>query len=131
MPLPAIIGHTGSVSGTPAQATSGVPSLQEILNTSFTSTFASSKSARPAIVGATDASPFVLALETITKVRFMAMRVRGGTLKVVVTSAAGTDQAFNLSDVLVWHSPNSGDELTAVKLVGTADLEYVLAGDVS
>jgi hypothetical protein len=105
--------------------------LQELLSTSFTATYGSSKGARPAIVGATDGSPFVLPLETITKVRLIAMRVRGGTLKIKMTSAVGTLQSVNVSDLFLWHAPNSGDEITVIQLVGTADAEYIIAGDVS
>lgn len=131
MALPAIISHTGSLSGSPAASSAGIPSLQEILNTTFTGTYGSSKGGRPAIVGATDGSPFVLSLETITKVRVIVMRVRGGSLKLKLTSAAGSLQSILCSDLFLWHAPNSGDEITGIQLVGTADLEYVLAGDVT
>lgn len=50
---------------------------------------------------------------------------------MLLTSAVGTDQALKVSDLFLWHSPNPGDELTAIKLVGTGDCEYFLAGDVS
>lgn len=103
----------------------------ELLNTSFTGTYGSSKSARPTINGATDGAPFILPFETITKVRVIVMRVRGGTIRLKLTSAAGTDQVIPVSELLVWTSPNAGDEVTAIKIVGTADVEYILAGDVS
>lgn len=101
------------------------------MNTSFNATYGSSKSARPSIIGATDLVPFVIPLETIVKVRMVAFRVRGASLKFLVTSAAGVDQAIKCSDLWLAHMPNAGDEWTAIKVVGTADLEYVLAGDVS
>jgi hypothetical protein len=129
--LPVLISHTGSINGSPAQSSQISPSLQEILNTSFSATYGSSKGSRPSIIGATDLAPFVIPLETIVKVRLMAFRVRGGSLKFKFTSAAGADQALLISDFFLWHAPNAGDEVTAIKAVGTADLEYILSGDVS
>lgn len=132
MALPATISHTGSLSGSPASGSIGAPSLQEILNTSWSGTYGSSKSGRPGIVNATDLLPFTICLETITKVRVLIINVKAGTMKVLVTSAAGIDQAFSISNGnLIMHMPAAGDELTSVKLVGTADIEYVLAGDVT
>lgn len=131
MASPSLVTHTGAVNGSPAQSSAQSPSLTELLNTSFQGTFGSSKGARPTINGATDLVPFVVAFETITKVRMIFMRVRGGTLTVKLTSAKGADQAFPVSDTFVWYSPNAGDEVTAIKLVGTADLEYIICGDVS
>ena len=131
MALPAIIGHNGALNGSPSGTTTGVPSLIELINTSFQSVYGSSKSSRPSIVGATDLIPYVVALETIVKVRVIVIRVRGGGLKMKLTSAAGVDQVIPISDIIVWHSPNAGDEITSIKLVGTADVELVLAGDVT
>lgn len=123
--------HTGSINGSPAQSSISSPSLTELLNTSFTGTYGSSKGARPTINGATDLAPFVIALETITKVRVIVMRVRGGSLVVKLTSAAGTDQAFPVSELFMLSTPSAGSEVTSIKCVGTADLEYVIAGDVT
>jgi hypothetical protein len=103
----------------------------DFLNTSFQGTYGAGKGAAVSIVGATSGSPFILALETIVKVRMLAFRVRGGSLEIRITSAKGTDQAFACSDIFVWHAPFAGDELTAIKCIGTADLEYVISGDVS
>lgn len=124
------IWHNGSVSGQPAIVPNG-PSLADNLNTSFSATYAASKSSRLAVVGATDIAPLVLSLDSITKVRFFALRVLNGpSIKVKLTSAAGADQAQS-GVFFLWHSPNSGDEITAIKLVGTADIELMIAGDVS
>jgi len=128
--VPAIISHQGVLSGSPSASSSGL-TLQEIFNTSFMATFGSSKGARPGIIAATDAVPYTIPLETITKVKCIALRTpNGSTIKMVITSAVGTNQAFNVSGLFLWTGMNSGDEITAIKLVGTADIEYVIAGDV-
>jgi hypothetical protein len=129
--IPAQVTHTGSVSATPTAGSgfSGVPSLQDILNTSFSATYQVRKGAAPSVVGATDLLPFVLPFETITKARMFALRVASGSLKMLLTSAAGADQLLRVSSLFMWHAPNPGDELTAIKLVGTADIEYILCGD--
>lgn len=84
------------------------------------------------IVGATDLLPYIVSLGSIVKVRFIGLRViNGSSIKLLRTSPAGTDQAIKVSSMELWHSPNSGDEVTAIKLVGTADIELLIAGDVS
>lgn len=131
MAIPALITHTGMLNGSPA-ASAGTPCLQEILNTSFSATYQSSKSGRPGIVNATDLSPFVIPFETIVKVRAMAIKVvGGGSVRVKVSTAFGTDQVIPVSGILLWHCPNAGDEITSIKLIGTADIEYVIAGDLA
>jgi hypothetical protein len=125
------IWHAGAVTGS-AHAVPGGPSLMDLLNTSFSWTYGSSKACRPSVVGATDIAPYVVSLDTITKVRFIGIRViNGSSIKLVLTSPSGTDQAFKTSSLWLWNSPNAGDEFTAIKLVGTADIELVIAGDVS
>ncbi len=122
------IWHNGAVSGQPAIVPNG-PSLSDNLNTSFSATYSASKSSRLSVVGATDIAPYVVALDTITKVRFLALRVLNGpSIKLKLTSPAGADQAQS-GTFFLWHSPNSGDEITAIKLVGTADIEIMIAGD--
>ena len=132
MALPVTVAHTGSLGGSPSTGSIGAPSLQEILNTSWSATYGSSKSGRPSIINATDGSPFELDLETITKVRVLVINVKAGSLVIKVTSAHGTEQEFGISNGnLILHMPAAGDELTAIEFVGTADIEYFLAGDVS
>ena len=81
------------------------------------------------IVGATDGSPFVVEFEDITSVRYFLLRVSSGTIKVRLTSAVAALQEFNVSDKFEIHNPVAGDEFTAIALVGTACVEYMLAGD--
>lgn len=129
MALPATIVHNGALAGSPATGSDAL-ALQEILNTSFAGTFGSSKSARPGIIAATDLAPYVVPLETITKVRVIALKLQAGaTIKIRLTSAAGTDQSINVSGLFLWIGQNAGDEVTAIKLVGNADVVYAIAGD--
>lgn len=131
MPQATTIWHSGSVTGRPSPTVGG-PSLQDYLDTSFTGTYSAGTSKRLTVIGATDIAPFTVALDSIAKVRFIGMRiVNGASLKMLLTSASGADQAIKLSSFFLWHSPNAGDEITAIKLVGTADIELMIAGDVS
>jgi len=133
MGLPCNVAHTGALTAAPATGYLNVgPSLSDLLNTSFSATYAGRKSAAPTIINATDGAPYVVNLETITKVRLIGLRVNSGTVVVKLTSAKGADQAFPCSSLLLLHLPFAGDEVTAIKLVASsADIEIVLAGDVS
>ena len=125
----ATIAHSGAVSGYPVGSPCG-PTLSDTLRTDFQGTYSASKSSRLAIVNATNATPYVVALDSITKIRFLALRViNGASIKALLTSPSGSDQAIKTSSLLLWHSPNSGDEITTIKLVGTADIELMIAGD--
>lgn len=82
-------------------------------------------------VASTDPSPYTLPLEGILKVRVFGLRLlSGATMKVKITTALGV-ATFPCSDELVIHSPNPGDEITAIQLIGTGDILYAIAGDVS
>ena len=125
----ATITHSGAASGSPTSSQCG-PTLSDTLRTDFQGTYGASKSSRIAVVAATDAVPYVVSLDSIAKVRFLGLRVvNGSSIKALLTSPSGTDQALKTSSLLLWHSPNSGDEITAIKLVGTADIEIMIAGD--
>lgn len=81
-------------------------------------------------VNGTDSNPFVLSNPNVDLVRFLSIRALGGaSFKVQLTSAVGTNQMFRLSDLLVLHSPNVGDELVAINLIGTGEIEYKMAGE--
>lgn len=125
----ATIWHSGAVTGQPIGSPCG-PTLSDTLRTDFQGTYGASKSSRLAIVGATDAVPYVVAFDSVSKARFLAIRVvNGASIKALLTSPSGTDQAIKVASLLLWHSPNAGDEITAIKLVGTADIELMIAGD--
>jgi hypothetical protein len=118
------------LTGSPGNPSSALPSLQEIANTSFSRTYSQRQAGAPQVINATDLAPFILSLGTVTKIRMLFVRVVGsGVIRLKLTSAAGADQALPLSDLIVWHAPAEGDQITAVKVVGTADLEYTVYGD--
>ena len=106
-------------------------SLTEILNTAFTASYGSMKGARPSIINATAGTPFVVPFETIAKVRLLCLRVRSGHIELSLTTALGALQRFPVSDLFMTHNPYPGDEITAIQIVGTGDVEYVLSGDVT
>ena len=125
----ATISHAGAVTGSPTNSPCG-PTLSDTLRTDFQGTYGASKSSRLAINGATLLVPYTVAMDSVAKARFLGLRVvNGASIQVLLTTPAGTDQAINVSSLLLWHSPNSGDEITAIKLVGTADIELMIAGD--
>lgn len=83
-------------------------------------------------IASTDLSPFVLHSAVVPSARIFALRVVTGTVKVKLTSAAGIDQSLQVSGpegFMMWMSPTAGDEITTIKLIGTADVEYLVAGD--
>lgn len=88
-----------------------------------------SKSARIQ-VDATDLAPFSIPLEGIAAVRLVAVRsTSGASMKLRASSTnGGASQVWPISDVLVAHLPGSGDELTALSLSGTGEVEYLIAG---
>lgn len=128
MAQPVTLTHEGALVSAPASSPS---SLLDRLITSFEFTYQVARTGHPTIIGATDMAPFVIGFEGMTAVRVFGLRVNSGDLKVLVTSASGTDQALNVGGqgVLLWSSPYSGDQLTAIKMVGTADVDYLIAGD--
>lgn len=130
MAQPTIIKHQGSLGANPFCG-SGIGSLVEIADTSFEGTYQASKSCRISVVGATDGAPYTLSLDGIAKVRAFAVKAQAGaTIKARFTSGVGTDQSISATSIII-HSPNSGSEITAIKFVGTADLEVVIAGDLT
>jgi hypothetical protein len=119
----------GAVQAGPANASTTSPSLLDTLSIATLRTYGYKSANSTTINNPSAGTPFVIPLAAITKVRFCLIRVTGASVQVLVTSAAGTDQTFKVSDELVWSSPNEGDQLTAIKLVGVADIEYLIAGD--
>ncbi len=131
MSMPATTIHTGvlTVSQTPGGQSSR---LADQFHTGFVTTCGTSRSMRDTVVGATDGAPFPIALGSISKVRVFAIEARGGQGVVKLTSAAGVKQAIPLGSGSkhVLFFPAAGSELTAIEFVGTADLEYLISGDV-
>lgn len=71
----------------------------------------------------------LLAGMSISAVRGLALRVQNGILTVRVTTPAGADQVFTVSDVLVLHCPVKGSELTKLAAQGSANVELLISGD--
>lgn len=126
-----VLGVVGAVSIAPASSALFTPaSLQQFLSLNLDATYGAAKGMERS-VAVLAASPETLPLEGITKLRFLALRVlSGATMQVWLTTALGVAK-IPVSDALLWHAPNPGDEATLVQIVGTADFQYVLAGDLT
>ena len=99
------------------------------LNLSFYATYGAAVDGNISI--ATPSSPTPLPFQGIAKGRAFAFRLlSGATMRVSITTALGV-AVFNVSDVLLFHSPNPGDEITAISFQGTGDIAYALVGDVT
>lgn len=124
------ITSAGSVGGAPARP-EGPAELTSILSLAFTATYAQMDAGSFSFLG-TLPSPFVLNPGGITKVRALVIRcLDAQSIQVLVSSALGTDQKVPCSGLFFMHCPKAGDELTAVKLVGSGRIEYLAAGDAS
>lgn len=118
---------SGSIQADPASPLDQTSPLSASLELAFKQNYAAAFGANMPISGT-----FIPALGTITKVRAIAVRaIDGQSLVVKLTSVAGTDQALPVSGLLVLQAQNAGDEYTAIKVVGSGRIEYLLAGDVT
>jgi hypothetical protein len=71
---------------------------------------------------------FALPFQGITALTFLCLRqVSGGPLTMQVTSSLGTAQAVPFSGLLVVDLPVA-PAITAITLMGTGSIEYILAG---
>lgn len=121
---------TGVARAAPATSSLYSCTLQALLPLDVCAVYQASKGMELSI-DSTDLAPFVLPFEGITKGRFFGVRLRAGaSMKVIITTALGP-APLPLSDLILWHAPNDGDEATAIQIVGTGDLAYLFAGDVS
>jgi hypothetical protein len=83
-------------------------------------------------VSATDGSPFEIDCGGITQIRAMILRsLRGDLLVARLTSGQGSNQRVPFDDLFLHRgrAQPSLDFFTAVTIVGTGVLDYVLAGD--
>ena len=79
-------------------------------------------------VSGTSIAPHDLDLGGVTSVYFFALRVlSGGPLTLLLTSSAGTAQEFPVLEEMFLDN-KGGVPLTRVQIVGTADIEFMLAG---
>ena len=101
------------------------------LDTSFCATLDVDKTAILQIVGATVGVPFVVALDSIVRVRALALTILNGATITVNYTQGGVAKALAVSGALIMYLPNPGDEITAITLVGTANVAIRLAGNAS
>jgi len=115
----------GSVNAGPSNPT-GSTNLASYVDLAVDKVYPSVASGNVTIAG-TDLDPFVI--EGFAATRVLAFRaVDGDSFKLLLTSALGTDQAVPCSDLVLVHVPKTGDELTAIKVVGSGRVEYFVAG---
>jgi hypothetical protein len=120
----------GVLHAQPAPASLYSQTLQELLPLSFSAVYGAVKGG-VIPVASTDLAPFTLPLEGIVKGRVFAMRLMSGaTMKLRITTALGT-AVLNVSGQFLLHAPATGDQFTAIQLVGTGDVAYAIAGDVT
>lgn len=120
----------GAVTAQPATASIYSCSLQELLSLELCAVYQASKGSVLSI-DSTDLAPFTIPFEAIVKGRFFAARIlAGASMKLLVTTGLGV-APVPLSDAFMLHNPNTGDEFTAIQVVGTGDFAYALAGDIS
>lgn len=81
------------------------------------------------LVNSTDMAPLAINLG-VTVAHLFVIKILGeaASIKVKFTSAVGTDQLLNVSGLWVWHSPSTGDGITALSLVGSGEVEFLVAG---
>lgn len=121
---------TGVLVSQPATPSLYSCTLQELVNLSFCATYGATKDGVIPIASS-DGSPFNLPFEGIIRGRVFALRLlSGATMKLKITTGLGV-AILSVSGQFLFHSPNPGDEITAIQLVGTGDVAYVLAGDVT
>jgi hypothetical protein len=120
----------GAVTVAPSSPAQLSTSVQAFLKLDLSVVYESAKGGIVS-VNSTSLSPFVVPFEGIVRGRFFAFRLESGaTMEVHVVTGLGT-AIFPVSDELVIHNPNPGDEFTAISLIGAGDVRYLLAGDLS
>lgn len=129
MGQPVLVQVTGAVTVAPVTQSSGAPSLSDTLQIYVNASYGSGNSARLS-VNSDISTPYVIPLQGITKVRFLAMKSDGRSMKLLVSSPnGGVDQVIPFSSDLVLHGPGAGDEFTSLKIAGIGDVSFVMAGD--
>lgn len=123
---------SGSIGTDPSSVTDAQTALCQAINLAFQQLYDGAFSAGVPIAS-TNLDPFEPDLGAIVAVRAIAVRALDGqSLVVKLTSAVGgTDQALPVSDLLVVRAQNPGDQYTAIKIVGTGRIEYLIAGDLA
>jgi hypothetical protein len=132
--LPVCVRVRGVVTFRPTLGGFTPPSSGDTLALNVDATYDDSKATGRTVTENVGA-PYVVPLEGIGAVRFFAIKVRGGNLTLLLTSAAGTDQAMMVSDEFEISCPAPGTEYTAIKMYAPAqtsiEVRYLLSGNAS
>ncbi|TAK93712.1 hypothetical protein EPO05_06985 [Patescibacteria group bacterium] len=112
-------------------STATFPSISDGLNLAVSQTRNEGKATGQTINSPSPAFQDMLAGNPMSAVRFLAIRVSGGTLILRVSSpiAGGANQLIPISDLFLISNPLVGSEFTAVGLQGSGSIEMVIAGD--
>jgi hypothetical protein len=124
-----IVTATGGISAGPVQPTSSpFPSLAETFSLYLTQT---RQVVSPGSRALASPAAFVdlLANSGITNCRLAAIRVSGGVIQIRHSTPSYAAQIIQCSDLWVVSEPTAGSEITALAIQGTAQVEYLLAGD--
>lgn len=116
----------GSISAAPARP-EGVGELSAVLSLAFQEVYDQVDAGAFTIAGTVAINP-----GNVTRMRVVVVRVLDGqSIQVRLSSSLGSNQAFPVSGMLLVHCPNVGDEFTALSVLGTGRIEYLVAGDAS
>jgi hypothetical protein len=122
---------SGSVVVQPAVGSSTFPTSNDTLTLGVKRTYTREFGGIIAVTG-TDGTPQPLPFGSITKVKFVALRVTGGKVKFRITTADGAAQILPVTGTLVIDNPDSGSEITALTMAVVSagpQVEYTLAGE--
>lgn len=127
MAIPFQLQVVGSVSaipfpGGPAEG----QSLQEFVNLGQITNPTQRSAGVRSLISAVDEP---LDFGSVTAGTFLTLRVLSGSLSMKVTTPLATDQVIPCGGQVLLYTPNPGQQMTAIKLTGTADFQFVLAGN--
>lgn len=129
--MPITITLSGSVQSQPATGSTTFPTDTRTLTLNATRTYTRHFGGILAVTG-TDGVPQVLPLGGIAAVRFLALRVTGGEVRLRITTPDGATQVIPVVGQFILDNPSTGSEITAVTLAADStgrDVEYMAAGD--
>ncbi len=127
MAIPFSLTITGSVTAVPYPGTPAPgQSLQSFMNLGMQSNPTQRSEGVRSLIAAVDVD---LDFGSVTKATFLALKVLSGALSMKITTPLGTDQIVPAGDQYLLSTPNPGQEMTAVKLSGTGDFQFILAGN--
>ena len=120
----------GSVSTQPSTSSGSFPTTLRTINLTTRRTHDREVGGIVAVTG-TDGAPQALQLGSIAMVRFLALRVTGGEVRLRITTPDGATQVIPVTGLFVIDNPTTGSEITAVSLAATGagiEVEYLAAG---